>query len=119
MKAYNYKEVMGNDVIEAIGEYMECETVSVEDLDFDTLRDYLLSDDCVTGNGSGSYTMSNALARDYVLDNEELQADVIREFGLDSETIAGKIHDWEYWDVSIRCYLLDEVLQYVIEELQA
>lgn len=119
MKTYNYREVMENDIIEAIKEYMEYETVNAEDLDIDTLRDYLWTDDSVTGNGSGSYTMSTALARDYVLDNEELQADVIIEFGIDSETIADKIHDWEYWDVSIRCYLLDEVLQDVLEELQA
>ena len=119
MKTYNYKEVMENDITEAIKEYMEWEKVNVEDLDIDTLRDYLWSYDSVTGNGSGSYTMSTALARDYVLDNEELQADVIKGYGIDSKTIADKIHDWEYWDVSIRCYLLDEVLQDVIKELQA
>ena len=118
MKKYNYKEVMKNDVLEAINEYMEYENVSVEDLDVDTLKDFLWTGDSVTGNGSGSYTMNSAKAKDYVLDNEDLQIEVIKEFGLDSEDIAEHLHDYEYWDVSIRCYLLDEVLQGVLEELQ-
>ena len=118
MKKYNYKEVMKNDVLEAIKEYMEWEEVSVEDLDIDTLKDYLWTDDSVTGNGSGSYTMNSALAKKYVLDNEELQVEVIEAFGVDSEDIADKLHAWEYWDVFIRCYLLDEVLQNVLQELQ-
>ena len=118
MKKYNYKEVMKNDVLEAIKEYKEYENVSVEDLDIDTLRDYLWMYDSVTGNGSGSYTMNSAKAKEYVLDNEDLQVEVIKEFGLDSEDIADHLYDWEYWDVSIRCYLLDEVLEDVLKELQ-
>lgn len=119
MEKYNYKEVMKNDVLEAVKEYMAWEKVSVEDLDIDTLRDYLWTDDSVTGNGSGSYTMNSALAKKYVLDNEELQVEVIKELDLDSEDMAKHLHDYEYWDVSIRCYLLDEVLHDVLEELQA
>lgn len=118
MEKYNYREVMKNDVLEAIKEYMEYENVSVEDLDIDTLKDYLWTDDSVTGNGSGSYTMNSALSKEYVLDNEDLQVEVIKEFGLDSEDIDNHADDYEYWDVSIRCYLLDEVLQEVLNELQ-
>lgn len=118
MEKYNYREVMKNDVLEAIKEYMEWEEVSVEDLDIDALKDYLWTDDSVTGNGSGSYTMNSEKAKEYVLDNEDLQVEVITEFGLDSEVIADKLHAWEYWDVVIRCYLLDEVLQNALQELQ-
>ena len=119
MEKYNYRKVMKNDVLEAIKEYMEYENVSVEDLDIDTLRDYLWANDSVTGNGSGSYTMNSRKAKEYVLDNEELHVEVINEFGLDSEDMAKHLYDYEYWDVSIRCYLLDEVLQDVLQELQA
>ena len=118
MKKYDYNEMMENDILEAIREYMAWEKVTVEDLDVDTLREHLWVDDSVTGNASGSYTMSTALAKQYVLDNEELQAEAIQMFGLDSDTIADKMHDWEYWDVTIRCYLLDEVLHDVVEALQ-
>ena len=121
MKKYNYKEVMKNDVLEAIKEHMEYENVSVEDLDIDTLKDYLWTDDSVTGNGSGSYTMNSALSKEYVLDNEDLQVEMIKEFaqfGLDIQDIAKHLHDYEYWDVSIRCYLLGEVLEDVLKELQ-
>ena len=118
MEKYNYREVMKNDIKQAIKEYMEWENVSIEDLDIDTLNDYLWTDDSVTGNASGSYTMNSALAKKFVLDNEDLQVEAIKGFGLDSEDIADKLHDWEYWDVSIRCYLLYEVLQDVLDELQ-
>lgn len=116
MKKYNYKEVMKNDVLEAIKECIEYENVSVEDLDIDALRDYLWANDSVTGNGSGSYTMNTRLSKEYVLDNEDLQIEMIKELGLDSEDITKHLYDWEYWDVLIRCYLLDEVLQHVVEE---
>ena len=118
MKKYNYREVMKNDVLEAIKEYMEYENVSVEDLDIDTLSEYLWANDSVTGNGGGSYTMNSAKAKEYVHGNEDLQVEVIKEFGLDRYDIAKHLHDYEYWDVSIRCYLLDEVLQDALEELQ-
>ena len=45
-------------------------------------------------------------------DNLDLALEAVREFGYSVEHFAEKVDDeeWEYLDVTIRCYLLGEVL---------
>lgn len=104
---YDYREAIENDIREWIKE--SGETFS----DRDEIYDELFTNDSVTGNASGSYTCNAYKAREYVLgdDNaEDYIRELISEYCLDSETIASHLFDWEYWDVSIRCYLLSSVL---------
>ena len=82
------------------------------------LNDELWTCDSVTGNASGSYTFSRLQAREYVIDNGELLEEAIREFCVDAETVAEKFlaEDWEYFDVTIRCYVLSEAIENAVDE---
>lgn len=112
-----YLEQMKADIIEYI---------KSEDIDLEQDRDDIANDlseelwtvDSVTGNGSGSYTFNTAKAREYVLeDGEEYVKELIEEFCLDSGTVAKHLFDWEYWDVSIRCYLLCRAIDFALDEI--
>lgn len=80
---------------------------SLDELE-DYLNDTLFVEDSVTGNASGSYTFNRRAAKEYVLDNMDLLDKMAQEFGADAATIGKKFiaDDWEYFDVSIRCYIL-------------
>lgn len=121
---YDYKQAMNEDIRDHIRENFTPEEVVEKLRDRDEweqeLNDDLWIDDSVTGNASGSYTFNRAEARDYVQDNTELLQEALREFCTDSETIAEKFlnDEWEYFDVTIRCYLLGSVLYEVLDELE-
>lgn len=98
--------------------------VNLEDYDneddfIEYLNDTLWTDDSVTGNGSGSYTFNRYKAKEYVIDNMELVAEMADEFGVDNKTLGEKFRDedWEYFDVSIRCYLLYQAITEAIEKM--
>lgn len=55
--------------------------------------------------------MDDSNAEDYI-------RELIGEYGLDSQTIADNFMNWEYWDVSIRCYLLGQCLEDALDELE-
>lgn len=119
---YNYLEAMKED----IKTYLEDEfEYRYSELDHDELEDSLYDDlwtqDSVTGNGSGSYTFCRATARGYVTENMELCVESLKEFCVEAETIAERFleEDWEYFDVTIRCYLLGQAIAEVLEELEA
>ena len=115
--AYNYLEELKSDVKNYINEvasdYMDCE-------DIDELRenlyDNLWDEDSVTGNGSGSYTFNREEAKKYVADNLDLMVDAYKEF--DSiEKLVNNLEDsdFETIDVTIRCYLLSQALDEVLD----
>ena len=114
---YNYIEALKND----IRQYMEdnesyLNYTDREDLE-EQLNDLLWTADSVTGNGSGSYTFNSAEAKEYVMDNMPLAVDAFREFD-QIEKFADYIADenYEAIDVTIRCFLLGQVLYEVLEE---
>lgn len=84
------------------------------------LNDDLWTCDSVTGNGSGSYTFNRMQAQIYVLDGMDELQEAVNEFGIDSETIGEKFleSDWEYFDVTIRCYLLGQAIAAVLDDLE-
>lgn len=84
------------------------------------LNDDLWTCDSVTGNGSGSYTFNRVQAQIYVLDGMDELQEAVNEFGIDSETIREKFleSDWEYFDVTIRCYLLGQAIAAVLDDLE-
>lgn len=85
------------------------------------LNDDLWTCDSVTGNGSGSYTFNRWQAKEYVLGSIDLLHEALREFCVDADRIVEKFldEDWEYFDVTIRCYILDYVLYEVLDEIEA
>lgn len=115
---YNYMEAMKEDITRAISENeYQYEGLSREDLE-EKLNDDLWIDDSVTGNGSGSYT-SEAEARDMVqADGEEYYKEAVFEFCIDSETVAEHLFDYEYIDVTIRCYLLNQAISEALDDLE-
>ena len=46
--------------------------------------------------------------------------EAISEFGVDSETVAEKFldADYEYFDVTIRCYLLGQAISEALDEME-
>ena len=117
---YNYLEAMKSDIMDYIrNEVNTNEFSSREELE-ESLNDDLWTVDSVTGNGSGSYTFNRAEAEEYVNDNSDLLREAISEFDVDSETIAEKFldADYEYFDVTIRCYLLGQAISEALDDME-
>ena len=116
--AYNYLEELKSDVKNYINEvasdYMDCE--DMDDLK-DELYDNLWDEDSVTGNGSGSYTFNREKAKEYVSDNMDLMVEAYKEFdSIESLVDDLEALDFETIDVTIRCYLLSQALDEVLED---
>lgn len=83
------------------------------------LRDILFACDEVTGN-EYKYTKYVNLdtTKKWVLENIDLAVEAITGFDYDYEHLGRKIGagDYEYLDVTIRCYLLGEILEQVLDE---
>lgn len=112
---YNYIEAMKAD----IRQYMEdndFDYADKEDL-AEQLNDQCWIADSVTGNASGSYTFSRQEAKEHVLDNIDLLKDAYDEFG-QREQFAEDFfsENFERMDVTIRCFLLGQVIADVLEE---
>lgn len=108
---YNYLENMKEDIKEYIKENYE----SLEEVNIDKLYDDLFIEDCVTGNASGSYYCNKYKAQEALKGNEDLLQNTIDEFCID---MGKHWSDYEYLDVSIRCYLLGQAIGEAIEELE-
>ena len=120
MTKYNYLESIKANVMEYINN--EINLTDYEDKDDleQFLNDELFTEDSVTGNASGSYTFCRQTAKEYVTENMEECIEALKEFCVEAETVAEKFlsEDWEYFDVSIRCHLLDQAISEVLEEIE-
>ena len=114
---YNYREEMAQD----IKEYIRENESEFEGLDIDELRDKLYDDlwtvDSVTGNASGSYTFNSFRAKEYIKDNLDLLGEAYEELST-PEDLGRELIDQNYenMDVTIRCYLLYQVIDEVLED---
>lgn len=84
------------------------------------LYDTLWINDSVTGNASGSYTFNRSEAKAYVMSDTETVTEALQEFGVSSEEIAERFlsEDWEYLDVTARCYVLGSAIAEVLDEIR-
>lgn len=118
---YNYLEAVKEDVKEYIKDNVNLEEYrgNRDGLE-EELNDTLWIDDSVTGNASGSYTFSRYKAAEYVMEDSDTVSEALREFCIEAETIADKFlaRDWEYFDVTARCYVLGAAIYEVMEELE-
>lgn len=103
---YDYFKTMKED----IREYLE----NTDERNYDVLYDEMFTADSVTGNGSGSYTFNTYEAEENICHNMDLLKEAIEMFGGDYLSILEQ--GAEACDVTIRCYLLGQVLQEVLEE---
>lgn len=116
---YDYREAMTEDVKQWITDEVNFSRLNRGGLE-QQLNDDLWTADSVTGNGSGSYTFNSVQASLYVLDNMDLLQKAINEFATDPATVGDKFisEDWEWFDVTIRCYLLRSVISDVLDEME-
>ena len=117
---YNYFEAMTEDVKEYIRESIDTNDYSDRDELEEALNNDLWTTDSVTGNASGSYTFSSYQAKEYILDNIDLLSEMCSEFGTDNSEIGAKFlnEEWEWMDVSIRCYLLAQAITAALDEME-
>ena len=113
---YDYLESIKDDV----RQYISDEDINVkaydDRYDLETeLHDELWDNDNVTGNASGSYTFNTWQAEEYLAHNLDLLEEACDEFGCDVGEAIKK--GAEYCDVTIRCYLLDQAISEVLDEL--
>lgn len=115
---YDYEKAVKEDALEALEEYDEAKEIEdVDDL-AEFIDEHLWTDDSVTGNASGSYTMDTSKAKKYVLDNMDLLKDAIDNFDDDYSNVGEKFlnGEWDYFDVTIRCSLLTQLEHEIAEE---
>ena len=118
---YNYREALKEDILQAIAEKEQwigkaiTEVYEDKDEAYDQLYDDMWIDDSVTGNASGSYYCNTYKAEEALCHNWDILDEALREFGCSDENITEKGAEW--CDVTIRCYLLGEVLGQVLEEM--
>ena len=112
MERYDYKEHVSEDVRDYISKHYTREELkeladNLKDL-CKKLHDKMLMADSVTGNRSGSYTCNSWLAEENLCHNLDLIQEVDGVFDhLD-------LNSPESCDVSIRCYLLVECINEVL-----
>lgn len=120
--AYSYMRTVIDDVKRAISENYDINDIEdIEEFE-QTLNDDLWADDAVTGNGSGSYTFSRKEAEQNVK-GDPASTKYIKwmcdAFGVDAAELGRRFmaDDWEWFDVSIRCYILNLAIRQALEEL--
>ena len=122
MEKYNYLENVTADAKQAILENLNYwDFADREELE-EIAHDSLWVDDSVTGNASGSYTFNREAAKEYVTrsdDGMDTLRDAVREFDCEHEAFTAFLEEnWEYLDVTIRCYLLGQAISAAIDELE-
>lgn len=123
---YNYLVAVKDDVLDAISANYTVEQIAEQLADRgafeEELNDRLWTDDSVTGNGSGSYTFSREKAKEYVLADVDTVLEAVREFccGMDAAELLQKCFDgdWEYFDVTARCYVLGQAIDAALDEME-
>ena len=116
---YNYLEAMKSDIMDYIrNEVNTNEFSDREDLE-NKLNDDLFINDSITGNASGSYTFNSYTAKEYVFDNIDLLNEAITEF-CEDDVIGEKFlnEEWEWMDVTIRCYLLGQAISEALDDIE-
>ena len=115
---YDYAREMADAVLDWVSENVEA-VAEIKDADgVRELYDVLFNDDAITGNASGSYTMNAYEAEVIVRDNLILAIEAMTYYGM-ADKLQEKIEseEWEYLDVTIRCYLLANVIEDTMEQI--
>jgi hypothetical protein len=117
---YNYLKAMKSDIKDYIKNEVNISYYSDREKLENDLNDILWNEDSVTGNASGSYTFNCAESFGYVDDNMDLLSEACEELCITNETVGEKFlnEDWEYFDVTIRCYLLSQAISEALDEIE-
>ena len=113
---YNYLENLKSDIMEYLEENnIKITTENREEME-QQLYDDLWVEDTVTGNASGSYTFNTYQAEENLVGNLDLLREALIEFGCEGIDFLEKGAEWA--DVTIRCYLLGQALNEVLDEVE-
>ncbi len=120
---YNYIEAMKEDIKDYINENVEAGEYYDRDNMEQNLYDDLFCEDSVTGNASGSYTFNTWKAHENIEGDDEAYTyirNAVDEFCIEAGTVADKFlnEDWDYFDVTIRCYLLGQAITEALDEME-
>lgn len=115
---YNYMESVKADVKEYIENSIDLNDFSGRTELEDKLNELLWVEDSVTGNASGSYTFNTYKAEENLAHNWDLLVECANEFGEEPIISDDYKHGAEFWDVSIRCYLLGSAISEVLDEME-
>lgn len=110
---YNYYEVVEEDVKNYIENNIILSDYDDKDELFQYLEEVLRNEDSVTGNGSGSYTFNRWEAEENLCHNLDILEDIKEEWGVENLDFFNP----EILDVTIRCYLLSDVISEVLDEM--
>ena len=113
---YDYDQAVYDDVWSWVKEKLDNDELPhlTKDELKEWLEEKLYTNDEVTGNGSGSYTFNSYTAEKYVCHNIEYIFDRVREeigYTVDENSV---LHAEEL-DVTMRCALLNEAIDKVVE----
>ena len=119
MQKYDYLEAVKTDVKDYIEENIDREDW-IDDRDGleEQLNDELWTADSVTGNASGSYYCNSYKAREALAMNTDILVEALECFGDELETYKKALTDPEYADCTIRCYLVGQAINEVLNELE-
>lgn len=121
--AYNYLEAVKDDIKQYVRDNDILSEYDGPDEARDALYDDLWVEDSVTGNGSGSYTFNREQAKEYLFDSNDgldLLREAVSDFDIDAETVVDHFmsEDWEWFDVTIRCYVLGQAIDEALDEIE-
>ena len=115
MERYDYRQAVMDDIKQYIEDHdVKVTTGNREELE-QSLYDEMFISDSVTGNASGSYTFNTWQAEENLCHNLDLLKEACDAFGDEGTNI---LESAEGCDVTIRCYLLGQVLGEVLDELE-
>jgi hypothetical protein len=118
MEKYDYRQAVMDDIRNYIKDNGILVTPNNRCRLEEELNDSLWTNDPVTGNASGSYTFNTWQAEENLCHNMDLLAEAIDNFGADAGTYKDCMESAETADVTIRCYLLNECISSVLDELE-
>lgn len=116
MEKYDYYKNVREDVKQRLNEWLDFNKInSYSDIDevINAVYDDFFNSDSITGNGSGSYTFNSWAAEENLCHNMDLLKEALDELG-------GELNDYidsaEACDVTIRCYVLGQLVGEVVKE---
>lgn len=117
---YDYRSAMYEDIRNAIEELDGLDAIENKmDSCYSEVEEYLHDElwdwDGVTGNGSGSYWFSSYRAQCALIGNLDLLGEAIEQFDADASKLCC---DPESADVTIRCYLLGQIIYDVVSDMR-
>lgn len=116
MEKYDYYKNVREDIKQRLNEWLDFNKINgYSDIDevINAVYDDFFNSDSITGNGSGSYTFNSWAAEENLCHNMDLLKEALDELG-------GELNDYidsaEACDVTIRCYVLGQLVRDVVTE---